>query len=727
MEFSNYNITIRYNLAHGKKNPITIFFGPSNIPVATNHRNFVLNLDLQRIGDHYPSAVTAKLFKPRSNYFSNEGESRPINKWGTYGIDQDVIPPIVTVVGGAELKRDAVDADFEISHYVNRYWRHAGSVAFHQNHWDGPDDSNNGWIGERFQHHLYYGFDTDWVLQFFDTQSKLRVSSSIESFGEKYLLLIIMWRGDRTIYAGYEFSLIGEPSAADVLGINYLPTSIVYSPPGQDMYNSLIETENYGTRFTINSSSVVTQGKAFLNSMGFNVGVEDDNFSANLGVNFENGSSSSQSVSDMSSSSLTVKRSKELTITANNNTAIGRKYWGPLSDLFVIVTDLLFYAFQAFDTDTQVALIPLPSSPTARKLVISTRDLLVPPTSSEASKIPKEIRKEILKLNPFVTNDENLLDKVLDEDSPVEDAVNKNADPNGFGNPTRATKVLAISMSAGSEVNYSESRALELNKVDSKAVNHVTTLTSKTSIGLSLGLKVFNIGFGSSRSETVSFQTTREMHVGEVTSTIESAKCYLIRNQNALENEEIEIYYDNIFGTFMFRIPPAPDDCFEIEGQNTNIYGTPIYNQQVVLTDSNGTVLSSTYTSVGGFYKLCFVPVAEAEYSLYGGDVSASFKLDKKLLSQRVLELNLSNDKRRIDLQNTSVSEFQEIFSVQSNEFNNLRRHLSAVKSAEDFFRLLNLDAKELEQAKKTITVGALNQKGSDNPGCNPFKNKKIR
>src|SRR6266487_2663862 len=37
--------------------------------------------------------------------------------------------------------------------------------------------------------------------------------------------------------------------------LDFIPASIVYCPPGQDMTNSLTQSESYGTRFTIGQSS----------------------------------------------------------------------------------------------------------------------------------------------------------------------------------------------------------------------------------------------------------------------------------------------------------------------------------------------------------------------------------------------------------------------------------------------------------------------------------------
>ena len=108
--------------------------------------------------------------------------------------------------------------------------------------------------------------------------------------------------------------------------LDFVPMSIVYCPPGQDMTASLTQSESYGTRFTVGQSSgmVAEQGvQAKVDFLGlFGEGV---------------GFSQSQSVSNQSTSGIQVSHFRNTVVTADNQKAIGRAYWGPLGDIFVIL------------------------------------------------------------------------------------------------------------------------------------------------------------------------------------------------------------------------------------------------------------------------------------------------------------------------------------------------------------------------------------------------------
>ena len=167
----------------------------------------------------------------------------------------------------------------------------------------------------------------------------------------------------------------------------------------------------------------------------------------------------------------------------------------------MIVKDLLFYGYEAFDDETGITLIPFPESPNARKMVIATHELLSPDDHSAASEIPWDTRKRILHLNPFIVDDDSILDEVEQEMRPIEDAVNPDLDPNR-SNSTRAIKVMSLDLGKGAEINFYESNGVSINQAESHATSYTTTLSSATSVGLDIGIPVnvfqIGLGFGSS-------------------------------------------------------------------------------------------------------------------------------------------------------------------------------------------------------------------------------------
>src|SRR5688572_5139080 len=112
--------------------------------------------------------------------------------------------------------------------------------------------------------------------------------------------------------------------------ISYVPVSIVYCPPGQDMTNSLTQSKTFGTRFSIGFTSAL----GWKNSDSFTRSTSE---TAHTDVN-----SNSQTSVSVHEDAIQVTHNSNTVITADNQKAIGRAYWGPLGDLFVIMANMQF-------------------------------------------------------------------------------------------------------------------------------------------------------------------------------------------------------------------------------------------------------------------------------------------------------------------------------------------------------------------------------------------------
>ena len=703
MAFNIYKVELDYDIRHGRKNPIYFRNLNHNIPNSSRLRDYLLDVTLTPVGEHHASGISVSLYKAREYYYEG-GSAIPVNKWGTYGVDSNSIPPAnIISPNGEELLVDTPDANFELVKWANKYWTLVPGSTWND-HIDNPGHYdrvvNPGWPGYRHSHTFIFGFDYDdsAVINF---PAPFRVTANITGFGEKYMLLINLWRGKRTIKKVIEFPLVGEPTNSDLLKAAYIPVAIVYSPPGQDMTNSMVETERHGTRFTFESTNVVSATWAEQTGVSASIGTDIEGASAGVKAEHEEGSSESQTTTDSSTSAISLTKINETMITANNRTSIGRAYWGPLGDLFVIIKDLLFYGYQVFSEDTAIAMLPLPKSPNARKIICSTRELLQPEPGSAAFEIEWEDRKRILRLNPFIIDNEAILDDVANGTRPLEDAVNPDLDPNRH-NSTRAIKVLSLNLGKGSEVNFYESKGVETSTAESHATAYQTTFTSATSLGFELEIPFVGVGFGVdfSSKETISYQTTSEIRL--VNEKIETAKCYLVRNQNDPNIDFLDVYYDTIFGTFLFSKRNHSAECVPLGGRALNPHKVAAKEVRVSVLSSTRDLITQTTTNGLGIYKFDCIKLEELgeEFYVVAGDQELKVNFKQAIGEDNMIHKDFENVRRVIDIENITYREIMEIFDIDIAQVTNLSRALNNLNSEDEILDWLNFNEKERERFK---------------------------
>src|ERR1019366_2138219 len=92
-----------------------------------------------------------------------------------------------------------------------------------------------------------------------DWSDKVTVSVALTHASKMKQLLRIVWGARRHFADTKDFNpftnLVQDPATVGKFEMDLVPISIVYCPPGQDMTNSLTQSESYGTRFTISESS----------------------------------------------------------------------------------------------------------------------------------------------------------------------------------------------------------------------------------------------------------------------------------------------------------------------------------------------------------------------------------------------------------------------------------------------------------------------------------------
>lgn len=710
--FSTLTARIDYNIVQGKKNPV--YLNAYNLPqpeTVVGFKHVLLECLFHGSGGVNPTGITISLWRPRK-FFVENNVQHLIDKWGD---SSNAIPPHkYSHPRAVELRRDTADASFELEQWVRKYWE-----AVPGSHDTSDGRIEQGWPGFRHAHSVYprsllgermageSGTDDDWAR---GREWTLRVTAALDDLpAEKYCVLVTMYRGNRTAKKAFTFSIIGKITGHDFFEAEYIPIAIVYSPPGQDMTNSLIEAETHGTRFTFGFSAM--SGEA--SGMGTIVKASGGYGFVGINSEWEETSESQIMGTDSSSSTIRIMTTQETMITANNQRAIGRAYWGPLGDLFVIIKDFLFHVGEVFDEESGYILQPLPDSPRARKLIFSAHELLRPDPGSVADQIPWGQRKSILRLDPFIVRDDSVLDEVGDGTRPLEDAVDPDADPNAGDNPTRAVKVLSLDLGRGSEINFYESTEVMIDKVEAHAVTYETTFSHAGNIGIYYGI-YGNIGLGQEAQFTgqqrIYYQTTSELR--QETAKTRTAKCYLTRNQKDRASEVIDVYYDTVFGTFLFRQIPQENGCVSIFGTVLNraqigIEGVPValgafVNEEIEILAKTAT------TNTGTYFFPCIPFIPDAIYGLGildvddSGDVTMRFDEIKDMtIAKGWIIHHINNAIKILEPSKSRYIDFMEAFDLAPNEAQKLSKIIMDFQSEDELYRYLGIPSRRLKEIKK--------------------------
>jgi len=529
----------------------------------------------------------------------------------------------------------------------------------------------------------------------------LQVSTTLNEPTNRLLLLIKMWKKQRSASIALDLRLEGVVGEVKEGKAFYFPLNIVYCPPGKDMTNSHEETSNHATRITMGYSNENIEG----NFQSIKGGISISLFGiVGVDTSYENTSSREQTASHASSAIIRFTNTQGTIITANNQRAIGRAYWGPLSDLFVILENMKMLFIKAFkDEDEDEPIIgayPLPNSKPCRKLIIPTHLLLDPKDDPIANRIEWVDRKELLLRNPFIrgrdkAEQEANLEKFHAGQIKLEEVVDPYADPNRY-NASRALLVTSLGVGAGSEINYYETKQIQVDKVDSEEESYQLRCTQSGSAG---GAIVIGGGVTVGDTLTVRYHNTKEM--AEEEAWIKTAKCYLIRDQNDHALGDIDVYYDCHFGTFMFRqILNASGErtptLVAVQGSITDIMGSNIAHEHVTLINTSSSEWTRTATDKNGYYA--FPCVEPGDYVLKCGGDEKKLTIKPEDIAKRHIELNLIGAKRILDLQRAKIIDLIDGFDISGSEAIKLGKAAQTLQSEEQVFKFLELSKNEIDE-----------------------------
>ncbi len=186
--------------------------------------------------------------------------------------------------------------------------------------------------------------------------------------------------------------------------LDYLPVSIVYCPPGQDMYNALTQSSDYGTIISMGFSEEVGTKSGSTSSMHAGIGIKFGWVgSHDYDLTTSEGVETSDSVEEAMTNKLTLTYRWNTTLIADNQKVIGRRFWGPLGDIFLLLKN----PWLSLIGDEEGNILLAESDYLKERtevLVVQGNKLLRPDDDPIVSRIPYMTRKRILEMDPFYNN-----------------------------------------------------------------------------------------------------------------------------------------------------------------------------------------------------------------------------------------------------------------------------------------------------------------------------------
>lgn len=465
--------------------------------------------------------------------------------------------------------------------------------------------------------------------------------------------------------------------------VNYVPVSIVYCPPDQgSMSASLTQSQKYGTRMTISKDTkfAATYGASAKYEGGGSMYSVDASTSVGGGNSHKRG--------------IEVSYFRETVLTVDNEVAVEDKgtdiHGGPLFDLFVITTQLKFGVYKKTD-NTYVY------SPTGMGLTILVpAHQLLRPNDPVVKNIDPQIRRNLLELDPFITN----LDKFFPKDSgaPLSDAVNPKADPSVHN---RAELLGIWWLSNSTELSYG------IGKEETLETGETTEFTLKANVECSAGLAAelpfvfkadasFKVGF----SAELNLQSSKET----TDSKSQSASCHLIRNHVEKDPDAIAIYYDKIFSTLMFRrIPATAISKPSISGTVYDTVGKVLDRLDITLAANDGkkTTIDKTMTNKTGQFNFYNLKAGET-YIVIAGDKSQPVQIEPGIMEKKI---TLKDVKRDIDLQHSPTWAIAQSLLISSDSVRKISQNLNRISDHNDVAQVCNLQPEHIKAVTRRVNI----------------------
>ncbi len=646
--------------------------------------------------------VEARLYRPKTGIVNPSLEiPYPLNYMHT-----EVVRKPKNETGPADWEADSV----LYNEYVTRYW----DLVSGRSQWVNTpadlseEDIGDVWPGERSIHSYYIPNSAEYEQAM---GWPLRVATILDKYEQHLLLLIRIRKYSRTAIKIFRYRVRGVANWGGDIQYGWIPRAIVYDPPGQDMKASLKESEEHGTNISFTQFDMLVEGSSVgsTETIGINWGA------AKMQGKVSTKGTSENQITDTTHVSMELTSTQKTIITANNSTAIGRAYWGPLSDLFVILAGPWFKVATIFNDRSDEGLpafLGLGStnrSAGTKKLIVPTWALIRPEAEYEVEMIPWDERKKILWLNPFVVKSSEILDEVADGTRPLEDAITYNNSLEG-----RAVKVLDLYLSKGSEIDYSESTALHITNANITSETYLTQVTNTSGGAINTPFVGGEINIGDTHG--IRYGATKEFT--QETKVTRTAQFYLRRSQNDQSNGSIQVYYDAIFGTFMF-IPWRRLGLVHFPFTATAPYGwnlsglfegktkRRIEGEVIRLLSADGRkILGEVYSDEDGNYEFSNLNLKPGKYIVNGGGNRTEFAITTNMIEKaQPLIVDIIDAKETIRPHELTVRQAFEIFDIHPDKAKDFARALREIGNSKALFKYLGWNKNAIKQFNENYII----------------------
>ena len=465
------------------------------------------------------------------------------------------------------------------------------------------------------------------------------------------------------------------------------------------MTNSLNKSLTLGTKFSI----AATQGAQSSESQS--VAIDALGYIAST---FS--SSDSEAASVQGAGGIEITHFRASTITADNDKVIDSVHWGPLGDLFVILVNPTFAAVKRADGNIFY-------SPTTfhreQFVVVPAWKLLRPGTDPIASQIPEQARRNILELDPFFTN----LDPFFpDSGAPLTDAFNQYVDPSANN---RADLISRWWIDTGALVTYQLNDTYKLSSTQTNQLTYSAKVSVSGGEGTGKEIKAA-LAVNIDDQTTLTYQASLDTQA----TFSRNASCVLVRKKDMPEMPGIDIYFDKIFSTFMFRlvrtwklektkVPRPLTDLWggwgAVVGNIRDRQGAAIRGIQVHLEDESGHTITTSASSVGNY---AFFNVPVGRYTLRAGDKAVRINVRDTHSPLNPVSHDFAGVRRLLNIRIAAVWEVMDALQVTPTHVSCLRRTREHIRDARTLARVLGVGREAHKQWEQGVIFSWEKAKG---------------
>jgi len=243
-------------------------------------------------------------------------------------------------------------------------------------------------------------------------------------------------------------------------------------------------------------------------------------------------------------------------------------------------------------------------------------------------------------------------------------------------------------LNQGTELNYAIGQQKELFWPDGPEKSFTSNLTFSVGFDVTVMNEINTLfGFSVSSSEGTTVELGYQSSLETTEKKSKTASCFLIRNQNQADLDGIDLYYDLLFSTLMFRRVP---EMVGVAGLISGTDGLPVGLTAVSLISIASEKVYTTVTGPYGNYE--FLGLKAGDYTLRVGDKQTDARV-----ATGVTRVDIRQVRRALDLENSPVWEIKRSLDVSSKIVRLISRNLDGIFDEKDLAHITGHDEKRMK------------------------------